>query len=199
MNIKDFILGYLIGKQDGGSGASVEPLSVTENGEYSEEGVAYSPVTVNVSGGGGLEYETGTWTPSEDVQHGSISFTNQHTKAPAFYALVDTSDRSALTQDTVYTCIYVDYYKIFGMAFPWGTTGTSVRTVGILENYITSSTSNSQTAYCAKYSDDTGDSTENYPRFWAKETGIYPYVYNPSRSFRANHTFKWIAIWMPES
>ena len=50
MNIKDFILGYLIGKNDGGGGSSVdiEPLSVTENGEYSEEGVAYSPVTVDV-------------------------------------------------------------------------------------------------------------------------------------------------------
>lgn len=55
MNIKDFILGYVIGKNDGGGGSSVEiePLEVTENGEYSEEGVAYSPVTVNVSGGGG--------------------------------------------------------------------------------------------------------------------------------------------------
>ena len=48
MNIKDFILGYLIGKGDGGGGASVEPLEVTENGTYSEEGVAYSPVTVDV-------------------------------------------------------------------------------------------------------------------------------------------------------
>jgi len=64
MNIKDFIIGYLIGKQDGGGGASVEPLTVTENGEYSEEGVAYSPVTVNVAGGGGgaSNIKTGTFT-----------------------------------------------------------------------------------------------------------------------------------------
>lgn len=51
MNIKDFILGYVIGKNDGGGGGSsvdVEPLSATQNGEYSEEGVAYSPVTVDV-------------------------------------------------------------------------------------------------------------------------------------------------------
>ena len=65
MNIKDFVLGYLIGKGDGGGGSSVdiEPLSVTEHGEYSEEGVAYSPVNVNVAGGGGASnIKTGTFT-----------------------------------------------------------------------------------------------------------------------------------------
>lgn len=62
MNIKDFILGYLIGKGDGGSSVEVEPLSVTENGEYSEEGVAYSPVTVDVpTGGGASNFKTGTF------------------------------------------------------------------------------------------------------------------------------------------
>lgn len=34
----------------GGGGVTVEALSVTENGTYSEEGKAYSPVTVNVAG-----------------------------------------------------------------------------------------------------------------------------------------------------
>ena len=34
----------------------IEELTVTENGTYSEEGKAYSPVTVNVSGGG-TEYD----------------------------------------------------------------------------------------------------------------------------------------------
>lgn len=34
----------------GGSSVEVEALSVTENGTYSEEGKAYSPVTVNVEG-----------------------------------------------------------------------------------------------------------------------------------------------------
>ena len=33
-------------------GIEIEELTVTENGTYSEEGKAYSPVTVNVSGGG---------------------------------------------------------------------------------------------------------------------------------------------------
>ena len=34
-------------------GVEIEELNVTENGTYSEEGKAYSPVIVNVSGGGG--------------------------------------------------------------------------------------------------------------------------------------------------
>lgn len=41
----------------------VEPLSVTQNGTYTAPtGKAYSPVTVNVSGGGGVNVKTTTWT-----------------------------------------------------------------------------------------------------------------------------------------
>lgn len=41
----------------------VEPLSVTTNGTYTAPtGKAYSPVTVNVSGGGGVNVATTTWT-----------------------------------------------------------------------------------------------------------------------------------------
>lgn len=38
----------------GGGGVTVEALSVTENGTYSEEGKAYNPVTVNVAGSSDL-------------------------------------------------------------------------------------------------------------------------------------------------
>jgi len=46
--------------QWGGGGASIEPLSVTQNGTYTApSGVdGYSPVTVNVSGGGGSSFVT---------------------------------------------------------------------------------------------------------------------------------------------
>lgn len=43
----------------------VEPLSVTQNGTYTAPtGKAYSPVTVNVSGGGSVSVATTTWTNS---------------------------------------------------------------------------------------------------------------------------------------
>ena len=35
-------------------------------------------------GGGGLEYESGTWTPTSDVSDYTIQFSKQHTVGPAF-------------------------------------------------------------------------------------------------------------------
>lgn len=45
MNFFDILLAKKIG---GGGGATIEELNVTENGTYSEEGKAYSPVIVDV-------------------------------------------------------------------------------------------------------------------------------------------------------
>ena len=55
-------LSYAIG---GTVTIDIEPLSVTENGTYQEAGVAYSPVVVNVSGGGSVSYDTKTVTASD--------------------------------------------------------------------------------------------------------------------------------------
>lgn len=50
--------GYVhLDDEGGGSSVDVEPLSVTQNGTYTAPaGTAYSPVTVNVSGGGGNDF-----------------------------------------------------------------------------------------------------------------------------------------------
>lgn len=45
---RDYIKAVVEEAGGGGGDVTVEALSVTENGEYSEEGKAYSPVTVNV-------------------------------------------------------------------------------------------------------------------------------------------------------
>ena len=41
---------------------TIEPLTVTQNGTYAESGKAYSPVTVNVSGGGSWTVKQTTWS-----------------------------------------------------------------------------------------------------------------------------------------
>ncbi|MBR5300348.1 MAG: hypothetical protein IKU36_08890, partial [Bacteroidales bacterium] len=51
---------------DGTSPVQVESLSVTENGEYSEQGIAYSPVTVNVPLGAKTITANGVYDASDD-------------------------------------------------------------------------------------------------------------------------------------
>ena len=51
---------------DGTSPVQVESLSVTENGEYSEQGIAYSPVTVNVPLGAKTITANGVYNASDD-------------------------------------------------------------------------------------------------------------------------------------
>lgn len=61
----DYHLTYGIGGTVEPVEIDVQPLSVTQNGIYTApDGVAYSPVTVNVSGGGGVNVGTDTWTNS---------------------------------------------------------------------------------------------------------------------------------------
>lgn len=62
-------LASAIGSISTGSSTTITPLNVTENGTYTAPtGTAYSPVTVNVSGGGGgLKVESGLFTVSTDT------------------------------------------------------------------------------------------------------------------------------------
>lgn len=57
--------GYIVLDDEPGETPTIASLSVTENGTYTAPtGVAYSPVTVNVSGGGGGGITTATLTYS---------------------------------------------------------------------------------------------------------------------------------------
>jgi len=195
MNIKDFILGYLIGKQDGGGGSSVEveSLSVTENGTYSEEGVAYSPVTVNVSGSGGLEYEEGTWTPSEDAARGTISFANQHTKAPVFVCISDVTDAYDNTQYTNYQWAFIDLEKLFGAPL-WADSSTKIYAIYCWNGRTNNLGALNKNVYQLPNSSDDAGSSDQYPAYYATATEFHPYIAD-GRYWRASHTYKWLAIW----
>lgn len=55
----NYHLTYAVG---GKVDVTIEALTVTQNGTYAESGKAYSPVTVNVSGGGSVSVDQVTWT-----------------------------------------------------------------------------------------------------------------------------------------
>ena len=69
----------------GGSSISVEPLSVNSNGTYTApSGTAYSPVTVNVSGGGGYDETTIKNLIEKNDSFTSFTFPSGVTKIGAY-------------------------------------------------------------------------------------------------------------------
>ena len=64
------------GTASGGGGATIQPLSVTQNGTYTAPtGVdGYSPVTVNVSGGGGISLDDVAMKTISGVISGNASY-----------------------------------------------------------------------------------------------------------------------------
>ena len=75
----NYHLTYAVG---GKVDVTIEPLTVTQNGVYSEAGKAYSPVTVNVSGGGSVQFDTKTATASNYPV--SLQFTSMKGEPKAF-------------------------------------------------------------------------------------------------------------------
>lgn len=85
-----------------------EPLSVTENGTYTApRGKAYTPVTVNVSGGGGWSKDTKTLSGGSDYPV-SLSFTSMKGQPKAFF-LRTTSQISSSGNTTYYYIVDMRY------------------------------------------------------------------------------------------
>lgn len=192
--------GYVHLDDEGTAPITVESLSVTQNGTYTAPtGKAYSPVTVNVSGGGGgLEYEMGTWTPSEDVAKGTVSFQNTHTQPPYMIAMSDSTG----TNDNAPT--YTGYVFMFFDYSSWGGYIESGAATNKRAGYISFARRNTgSSAPSVNYSvftygaDNLGDSSASYSRYYANENAFYPECNNASVYWRAGRTYKWIAVWAP--
>lgn len=84
----------------------IESLSVTENGTYSEDGKAYSPVIVNVpTGGGSVSVETKTTTLSTVSQ--TISFSSL--KGTPKYWFLRTTSQISSSSTTYYYIVDIRY------------------------------------------------------------------------------------------
>ena len=146
---------------------------------------------------GGLVYETGTWTPSEDVARGEIFFTNTHSDMPIFIMLTDVKEEYF---DTLYSNLaffYMDWEKAFGAPIY---TGTSTMQYGLSYNRYRSSNATGTTASFNGFSypsSNLGDDSTAYFRYYATNTKFMPYTGSTSRYWRAGRTYKWIAVWAP--
>ena len=156
-------------------------------------------VTGTLEGGGsGLVYESGTYTPASDMSSTTtISFQNQHTIPPFFYAVYNINTQAI---DTSYTAIGCAYFN-FGLALG-GSVGYGSKTVYgyAIENYSSNSTPltgtgsiNSSTVTTAY--NDTESSAKSNSQYWATSSAIK--VSSGTRTYKAGRTYKWIAVWAP--
>lgn len=139
--------------------------------------------------------ETGTYTPTADAYNPTISFTNIHSEAPIYVAMTDTSDASGITSNSIVGWMAYDPYKLFGTGFPYSTSAT--RYMLVHWTYKSSSGMSASGLQVQYNSDNSGNSSTSYSRYWLTETGFKAYSNSSSRYWRANRNYKWLAIWKP--
>lgn len=167
-------------------------------GDSTDDACVASVTGTASGGGGGLTYETGTWTPAEDVANYTILFANTHTEAPFYYCVAGVNDTASSTTNDNLVLTYTCFEQLFGAGENYGGTNDAQGVVGT--RYKSSQGGSGGASILMTFPHtDTGDTSTAYPRYWATETGIRAFTNSSSRYWRAGRTYKWIAVWVPTS
>lgn len=164
------------------SGGGVTPtgtISITENGTYDVTSYASASVSVSGGGSGGLEYETGTYTPSSD-EIPTISFANAHTNAPALVVCMDTG--SYVNQVCGISYEYIGFASLFGSGL--NMSASAERDAKYSYSRIGGT---GAAAYGGGAIATLSDHVTN--------TGFKPNFGSSTFMCKAGRTYKWIAIW----
>ena len=192
--------GYITGSTKTGTAVTVSASELvsgsetkTANGTYDVTNLAQ--LIVNVSGSSGLVYETGTYTPTSNIAQPTISFANTHSTTPMIAIISDISAASSITSNSNLCVCYAETYKYTNTSFPSST--SAVRYGFVYYYYRSSSNSNYGNVTLSYNSNDTGNSSTSYARYWVTESSFKPSSNSTSRYFRSGRSYKWIAVWAP--
>jgi len=176
------------GTGTGGGGGG----SVTQD----QDGFIILPPTGGSTPSGGLEYETGTWTPNSDTTSTTISFMDTHTNPPMSITFYDATGTTDAPSGSCFGFSWIDFYQVGGQAMVASSSSTEwARAVCIAK---TSDTAITVWTYPVNYPySNTSSSSSTYYRYWVTESNFKPYANNASRYWRSGRTYKWIAVWAP--
>ena len=141
----------------------------------------------------GLVYESGTWTPSEDVVDYTISFTDTHTTAPFYYVITDDSATYSSAINSNFVCMFFSPYLFCGAINMGADSSTGGFYAYTWHRYRMTDVNTLSSAT------NTSFTTESNISNWATSTGIRAYCTNTTRYWRAARTYKWVAVWAPET
>ena len=144
-------------------------------------------------GGGGLEYETGTYTPASDASSATISFVNTHTARPFCVIMADATGTLADTYSILMFGI-LSWYDAFGSAF-YRDEATQ-RYARVAYDYKTGTS-----AYQGnnEITSLTGAWDTDGMLYWLSASRFYAYTKSASNQFFSGRTYKWIAVWAPSA
>lgn len=133
-------------------------------------------MVASIVGGGGMEYEEGSFTVSSSTYYKDIIFSNPHSKAPALVVAEAIGDTPSTSRNSF--CMIIVYQTLLGgkrngRTYAQRIAGTSSSGITSLNTYSSSSISDILTS-------ETADLTG---------TGAYAF---------STGTWNWIAIWAPE-
>lgn len=190
--------GYITGSTITGTAVTVSASELvsgsetkTANGTYDVTNLA--SLIVNVSGGGGLTYEEGTYSPAEDIAKPTINFTNAHSKPPCIIAMSDSTGTGYYSANTNLVFGFFDTYQLTGEGYPYSS--SVLRYGNAFYAYRTSSAITTGGKPLEHNYTESGSSGQEYSRYWADESSFRPYSGSTSRYWRTGRTYKWIAIW----
>lgn len=149
-----------------------------------------------ISGGGGLEYEEGTWTPTTDTNGNDIEipFQNTHTEPPSIVIISDTTNTLDTNTYTLHSWAFIDFYKLFGFPFMVKANNNVYSAIFMARRMANSSGMVDGYWFCNYPWDNTSEGI-NFSCYYANKTRICPFGYYSNYYWRANRTYKWIAIW----
>ena len=159
---------------------------------------AMAEAIASISGGGGLEYESGIWTPEEDMYTPvAIEFSNTHATPPWMYFICNAAPESEMRRLSI----------IFQEVFSFDLLCGIVRGTYYGQSRAIFSTTDGSFAFGSRYSfnlkTDGTTTADNYAT-WATSEHIMAWSENPNKTdrvmFYAKDTpYKWIAVWAPEA
>ena len=145
-----------------------------------------------------LEIETGTYTPSSNASRPTINFSKTHARVPSFIYLIDSSDASTLSANSGTSFLFNSSESSLNGSFPM--TPDGYRYGAAVWTYYGS---DSAAHYAGKMFDypstNPSSSDSSYLRYYATESSFRPYIGSSSRYWRSGRSYKWIAIWVPQS